>query len=224
MDDLQKIANNLSNAKPKPVEFTSYEKEQEEKQSFEAVIPENKVTVNTTFVDNFAENFRNLMQMIVRYGEMPLFAAETGTILVGEYIIRQLQQDQIEMPNALYQKMADEYMAHYHDDSFQAENFFKFHPDVEISSFAIELIADRYQISKLFQTESKTLSDLVVQMLLELKYAILLQQIDQIENEIKQAQANKDSELQIRLLTQLSPLLQLRNEFCKQLGNRVITN
>lgn len=205
-------------------EILKQQKEQEEKQTFEAVIPENKATVNTAFVDNFAENFRNLMQMIVRYGEMPLFAAETGTILVGEYIIKQLQQDQIEMPNALYQKMADEYMAHYHDDSFQAENFFKFHPDVEISSFAIELIADRYQISKLFQTESKTLSDLVVQMLLELKYAILLQQIDQIENEIKQAQANKDSELQIRLLTQLSPLLQLRNEFCKELGNRVITN
>lgn len=43
MDDLRKIASNLSNAKPKPVEFTSYEKEQEEK----AIISYDELLSNT---------------------------------------------------------------------------------------------------------------------------------------------------------------------------------
>lgn len=206
-------------------EVIKKQKEQEEKQQLEAVLPAPEAERTTTsFTDNFAENFRNLLQLIVRYGEQPLFVSEGKTVLLGEFIIGDLQRDGIQLPNSLYQKMTDEYMAHCHDEQFKAENFFKFHPDVEISSFAVDLIADRYQISKLFQKESKQLSDLVVQLLLELKYAILLKQIDLLEKDIQQAQKNKDTELQLQLLKQLNPLLQLRNEFCKRLGNRVITN
>ncbi|MCQ2325840.1 MAG: toprim domain-containing protein, partial [Paludibacteraceae bacterium] len=205
-------------------EVIKKQKEQEEKKQLEAVIPEPQAGTTIAFTDTFAENFRNLLQLIVRYGEQPLFVSEGRTVLLGEFIISDLQQDQIQMPNSLYQKMTDEYMVHCHDENFTAENFFKFHPDVEISSLAVDLIADRYQISKLFQKESRRLSDIVVQLLLELKYAILLKQINQLEKDIQQAQNNKDTELQLELLKQLNPLLQLRNEFCKRLGNRVITN
>ncbi len=205
-------------------EIIKQTKEKEEKQQLAASLPNPATVATSSYTDTFAENFRNLLQIIVRYGEKPIFIFGERTILAGEYIIEELQKDQIKMPNSLYQKVADEYLVHYHDENFQSENFYKFHPDVEISSLAVDLIADRYQVSKLFQKESKQLSDLVVQLLLELKYAILLKQIDQLEKNIQIAQQDKDTERQIQLLTQLSPLLQLRNEFCKRLGNRVITN
>lgn len=187
----------------------------------------------------FLENFRNLIQVIVKKGETPLYVCADGTlILAGEYILNQLQEDEIEFPNEVYKKIASEYMAHCHDANFRAESFFKFHEDEQVSHLAVQLIADRYQLSRMFQKqtisenvvrniakkdETTQLSNLIYQLLMELKYAILLHRIDILEAEIRKAQEDKDTSLQLELLKQLPPLMDLKNQFCKQLGNRVIT-
>ena len=59
------------------------------------------------------ENLQNLIQVIVRYGEQPLYAGEDGSVcLAGEYIISELTNDNIEIANPLYRKVIDEYTAH----------------------------------------------------------------------------------------------------------------
>ena len=188
---------------------------------------------------NLDENFRNLLQMIVRYGEKPLYQLENGGwVNVGNYIIETLQGDSIETPNTLYKKVIDEFVAHQNDEGFEAERFYKFHPDPEIMNLAVNLIADKYQLSTIFskqnisenvtrevkaQTDEDKLAELVPRLLLELKYTIITQRIDQLTEMIHEAEKKEDFDLLRQLLTMQPTLLEIKNEICKQLGNRVIT-
>lgn len=185
------------------------------------------------------ENFRNLLQIIIRYGERPLYQDQDGTFInTGTFIISQIQSDAIEAPLPLYQKIFDEFMAHNTEPDFVAENFFKFHPDAQISSLAVDLIADKYQLSRIFsrqnisenvvldigvQSDANHLTDIVPQLLLELKYTIINIRIDQMTERMKTAQETDDWELLRELLTIQPTLLDIKNQISRQLGNRIIT-
>lgn len=186
----------------------------------------------------FDQNYRNLLQLIVRSGERPLFRQEDGTIIqVGEYILSQLEADAIEPPTPLYRKVIEEYAAHKADEGFVAENFFKFHPDVDVSRLAVDLIADRYQLSRMFtkqsisenvvvdkqEQEDEQLPGQVMRLLYEIKLTVVEKRIEQLAQQIREAQ-EADNWEQLRALAQLQPqLLEVRDTICRQLGNRVIT-
>ena len=185
------------------------------------------------------ENFQNLLQLVIRYGERPLYQLQDGSFIsVGTYIIAQLQADCIDAPNALYQKILDEFTSHCNESGFTAENFFKFHSDPSISQLAVNLIADKYQLSRIFSRQSisdnvvqkvnvksdgEQLTELVPQLLLELKYTIVNMRIDKMNEMIKEAQENDNWELLRELLSGQPALLDIKNQISKQLGNRIIT-
>lgn len=165
------------------------------------------------------QNYYNLMQLIVRYGELPI-EVEGAMYTIGEVIILTLQGDEITPPVPVYQTMMDEFMQHYKDEGFKAETFFTFHPDPAVSSVAIDMIADKYQFVK--PENDVKLGELVTQLLYEIKLTVINIQIDDLENRLKQAQASGDVNAQLQLLKHQPELLAQRNEICKLLGNRVI--
>lgn len=187
----------------------------------------------------FTENFLNLIQVIVRYGDEIMYENVDGSKLTaGDYIISQLAEDDIAAPTTLYQKILDEFNAHKNDAGFKAETFFKFHADPEISKIAIDLIADKYQLSSIFSTQSvsenvsvqvkkrsinEELCELVPKLLLELKYTVINERIDQLEQTLKQAQADGNWDLIRELLATQPQLLDIKNQIARTLGNRVIT-
>lgn len=201
-----------------------------------AIQQSSEQTINDTRLN---ENFRNLIQLIVRYGDRPVFRTAEGAIVsVGDYILSELQNDGIECHNTLYQTILSEYAAHCHDDNFVAETFFKFHPDPAISSLAVELIADRYQLSRIFArqnisenvtqevklpSDEDNLAQLVTQLLLELKYTTINQRIDALETALKNAQQQNDWDRMRIIMTEQPMLLNIKNQISQALGNRVIT-
>ena len=165
------------------------------------------------------QNYYNLMQLVVRYGERPI-EVDGEMYTIGEVIIWTLENDEIQPPVPVYQTMIDEYKAHCKDEGFKAEHFFTFHPDPAISSMAIDMIAERYQFVK---TESDVrLGELVTQLLFEIKLTVVNIQIADLERGLKEAQEKGDVQRQFELLKHQPELLTMRNELCKVLGNRVI--
>lgn len=189
-------------------------------------------------ISRLEENYRNLLQVIVRHGERPLYQLEDGTyISVGDYILGQLAADQITAPNALFAKVVAEYQAHCHDEGFIAEAFFKFHTDPQVSALAVDLIAERYQLSQMYMkqtvsenvvktiegnTELQQLPSTITTLLLELKLTIVNQRIDELEQQLAEAQRENDWEKMKPLLALQPQLLGVRNEYCRLLGNRVM--
>ena len=235
----------------KAIEGTEARKKEEENSRAQAIADEAKEAakepqsgtpeqkINPKVATKLDENFRNLLQMIIRYGERPLYQLDDGSFInVGDFIIQTLQGDSVEAPNALYQKVLDEFIAHEHDAGFEAERFYKFHADPQVMNLAVDLIADKYQLSTIFTkqsvsenvtrevkvaTDEDKLPELVPQLLLELKFTIINQRIEQATEMIHQAENEGDFEALRNLLQAQTTLLEIKGQICKQLGNRIVT-
>lgn len=182
-------------------------------------------------------NIRNLLQVIIRHGEKPIFQNDNTIIQAGEYIIQELRNDNIEIGNPLYQLILDEYMAHYKEDNWIAANYFQYHPNGEVNLFSMEMLIDKYQLSRMYgkqvvsenvikemeiPTEADNLPELIQRLLLELKYTIVNERIDSMQTMLKEAQKRNDWELIRTILEQQPMLMDIRQQLCKVLGNRVI--
>lgn len=182
------------------------------------------------------ENYYNLIQLIVRYGEKPIDL--DGTIYsIGEVIIYTLENDEIKAPQPVYQRIIDEFKLHSKEGGFHAETFFKFHTDQEISALAVEMIADKYQLSTIYshqnisenvtrevkEDEERKIGELVMQLLYEIKLTVINQQIEEINQNLKEAMETGDWERQKTLLAYQPQLMSRKQEICKRLGNRIIT-
>ena len=204
--------------------------------------------INTSIVSNFAIfqhkpssnkelNIRNLLQMIIRYGEKILYQDEHTIVLVGEYIINELRKDNIVIENPLYQLILDEYIAHYKEENWSAPTYFQFHPNAEVNMFAMEMLIDAYQLSRMYSqqvvsenvvkevelsSEIDNLPQLIQRLLLELKLTTVNERIDSMQALLKKAEINNDWGL-IRTILEQQPLLKsIQSQLCKALGNRVI--
>lgn len=183
------------------------------------------------------QNLQNLIQLIIRYGEHVLFQDGGREIQVGEYIINEMQNDSVEIENPLYRKVVDEYLAHYQESNWVAANYFQHYPDVQLSQFAVDMLADKYQLSRIYAqqmvsenvvreqelpSELDVLPELVQRMLLELKFALVNERIDTMQSMLTEAQKNNDWALIRTILEQQPTLIAIRQQLCKALGNRVI--
>ena len=182
-------------------------------------------------------NIRNLLQVIIRHGEKPIFQNGDTTIRAGEYIIQELRNDNIELENPLYQLILDEYIAHYKEENWVAANYFQYHPNGEVNLFSMEMLIDKYQLSRMFAkqavsenvvkevelpTEVDILPELAQRLLLELKYTIVNERIDAMQTMLVEAQARDDWQLIRTILEQQPALIEIRQQLCLALGNRVI--
>ena len=165
------------------------------------------------------QNYYNLMQLIVRYGERPI-ELDGVIYTIGDVIIDTLREDEIAAPQAVYQTIMDEFKQHSKDPGFKAEYFFKFHPDRQVNQVAIDMIAERYQGAK--PENNVQLGELVTRLLFEIKLTVINMQIDELEAGLKQAQATNDVDRQMALLAHQPELLAMRNDLCRILGNRII--
>ena len=165
------------------------------------------------------QNYYNLIQLIVRYGERPIEVE--GTIYtIGDVIIDTLRGDEIAPTRPVYQTIMDEFKQHSKDPGFKAEYFYKFHPDRQVNQVAIDMIAERYQGAK--PENNVQLGELVTRLLFEIKLTVINMQIDELEAGLKQAQETNDIDRQMALLAHQPELLAMRNNLCKILGNRII--
>lgn len=181
-------------------------------------------------------NILNLIQVIIRYGEKVLYQVEDQMITVGEYIITEIKNDSIEISHPLHQQIIDEYIANYLSPNFVASVFFQHHPNADISQLAVDMIADKYQLSRIYskrsisenvtqeiqQDETEVLPELVQRLLLELKYTVVNERIDAMQSMLKEAQERDDWQLITAIIEQQPQLLEIRQQLCRALGNRVI--
>ena len=182
-------------------------------------------------------NIRNIMQLIIRHGEKVIYQDEQITMQAGEYIINELRKDNITIDHPLHSLIIDEYLLHYQEPNWVAANHYQYHPNAELSEFAVNMLADKYQLSRMFAkqavsenvvkevelpTEVDILPELAQRLLLELKYTIVNERIDAMQTMLVEAQARDDWQLIRTILEQQPALIDIRQQLCQALGNRVI--
>lgn len=108
--------------------------------------------------DRLDQNSRNLLQMLIRYGERQLrYQGADGqiyTYLVGDYMQMYMQSASLQMENPLYQSFFDEFNRHKAEPDFKAEHCFIRNENQYISKLATDLISSQYSVSGKLEKES----------------------------------------------------------------------
>ena len=169
-----------------------------------------------------------LIQSVVRDGEKVIFEGietedgQTINLTVAQYIAYDLGQDGLSFHDDRYNLILSEAAAHSGEEGFKAEEYFKRHPDIAISSLAADLAIDRHQLAPGFQPKEREggLRQRVLHLVLDLRMDIIEKRLKGIQAQLKAV--GSDMERMKQLLEEFKETQQIRDALARQLGNDVI--
>ena len=176
---------------------------------------------------------RLILQMIVRYGEriMCNVTNEEGQeipVSVTEYVVNDLKEDDLAFHNPLHRQILAEAASHIHDEGFTAERYFLAHPDNAISKLSVELISNRYQLSKYHSKSQKVVTDeerlyeLVPILMINFKYAIVSEELKHMMFALQDPSIANDEEKCNDIMKRYSEMREVQSIMAKRLGDRVV--
>lgn len=177
---------------------------------------------------------QTILRFVVRYGEHILYmhedeeTKEEMPIRVVEYIYYDLKNDELEFANPIHKQMLEETFEKCSEEGFVAERYFLNHPDPEISHLAVNLVSDKYPLSKVhskfqrIEEESERLLDTIPYVVLVYKDAILKKQISDLASKIKILQDQKDIDQSMELMKELIKLKEAQKLIAKHAGERIV--
>lgn len=111
-------------------------------------------------------------------------------------------------------------------ESRYLERYFVSHPDNGISQLAVDLVTDKYQLSKVHtkfqhvETEREKLPTLIPRALYELKDAIISQHIKAVRDQMRHASSNDEV---MSLMAENNRLYEVKSTLAKYIGERIVT-
>lgn len=192
--------------------------------------PEDSIR-KTALGTRFEEQERNILQVLVRYGDQVLFyddAENKNPVSVGQYILEELERDSLIFTNPLHSFILEEYKNNYRQENFTVERFFLYHSNPEVSMITADLISEKYTLSRIHSKIKKVesdidrLIDLVPRVIFELKNSLLLEMIKQKLLEMKAASENKNDKLVNEIMQEVGQLEVAQKQLSKTLGERII--
>ena len=176
----------------------------------------------------------SIIYYIVKYGntvvinEVDEDTNEHVFLRVIDYIVNDFDSDEIILNNPLYAKMYEMAKDAAKNPEFDSTSLFVHCPDITISQAAVNMIAEKYTLSKIhtkyqsIEDEKDRLKELIPRVLFELKDAMIRYDIKLINDNIKKAGANKDMESVYNLMNELKEKNEFRTALAKELGERIV--
>lgn len=171
---------------------------------------------------------RMIMTLIVRHGEQQIISLDEDnneiSISLARYVYEQLSADDIHFHSPLYVEMLTECVNHIDEENFSASRFFRNNPNQQFSNEAVNLLSERYQLSKgqVMQSEEELAFDYITHMLLDYKFAIIEGLIKQCQTTLTDPNILADADKSRAILEEYMRLNQLQIRIAKQLGDRVL--
>jgi len=188
---------------------------------------------------------KNILYYVIRYGEVDMEnvklkyeiaenpkkeSKKEDPIYVIQYIVEELEQDDLELTHPVYRQILEETFQKYQDEGFRAETYFRNHIDPQISKIAVELSTDKYIESRIHskhkdiqREEEEKLRDLVPYVVINYKNAVLQNNIDELNRKMQEAEKTNDTAQIISLLKELSVLTKMKQQFDLHLRKRIVT-
>lgn len=176
---------------------------------------------------------RLILQMIIRYGERVMCKltnddGEEIPITVTEYVVSDLQEDELAFHNPLHRQILSEAAERIHNEGFIAERYFLAHPDANISRLSVELISNRYQLSKYHSkgqkivTDEERLYELVPILMINFKYAIVCEELKHMMFALQDPAIANDEARCNDIMKRYSEMRKIQSIMAKRLGDRVV--
>ncbi len=189
--------------------------------------------VNSQFAKALYKYELHVMQLVARYGEKVMceLTDEEGNktpVTVIDFVHSTLEQDDMVLTNPLFREMLKLAVEHQHDTDFCAERYFINHPNTAISQMALELVSERYQLSKYhskYQTivaDEERLQDLSAEITISYKYAIVNESLKEVLSQLQDPTIATNSLKCAQTIKRYTELREVQAVLAKRLGERVV--
>ena len=211
--------------------FIYNDREQQRKEQVreaEQTVSEEQVLRPATPMQQASKVETMLVQAIVKDGEKIIIRDvqddETGeriSLNVAQYIAYDLGLDKLSFNNPLSVQILTEAIEHSGEEGFKAEEYFTHHSDILISTLAVKLSVDRFQLSKSMQMKEREvdLRDRIMHLILDYR-------MDYVEQHLKELQASlsKESDLNktMEIMGEIKKMQDMRNVLARKLGNDIV--
>lgn len=175
------------------------------------------------------------LRFLLKHCMAPVFVVEdenpneAETINVGEYMIQELESDDLVSENPLFQKIFYEVNSILDREGVDTWKHFINHPDGDISRIATDLLSEKYVESKRWtkagaymEKEEDILDLLIPRIVAEYKFSKIRIMQDEIFKDVYKAVENNDEEKVRELQNTLTNLKKVEKQIMENLGDRTI--
>ncbi len=173
-----------------------------------------------------------IVQQLMRHGEKVMYTDEESgkEVTVAEYVATELALDEIQFTTPLFAEVLLELQQHIGEPGFTAERHFIAHANPTLSRLAVDLIEEKYQLSKYHSktqtvlSDAERLADLMPHLMVDYKHALVDMELKETLNLMRQPEVMNDMEKCMEVMGRYKELTEIKKEMAKHLGDRVISN
>jgi DNA primase len=198
-------------------------------------VPEQPRPVVVVSAENpFELEEKEILRVLLKCGTLKIFdyeheeSGEWISETVAAYIVSELDIDNMVSVNPIIHNILEEYRLHLGEPEFDAMRYFTVHSDPQISQFASDIISERHPLSPFWERggshiekEEDLLQVVVPKLVREYKLRVVTSMMNEIEKKMKIADASKDFDLSMELMSSYQKLTEVKKILSKQLDRTV---
>ncbi|MDD2583485.1 MAG: DNA primase [Bacteroidales bacterium] len=174
---------------------------------------------------------KELLYYLIKFGESPLYSidqqTDLGTSTVSQFILTELQNDDLELQNLVYKQIFDEYYQEKEKGQEHIQKHFTNHRDPNIVKTILDILYQEHSLTIKVFVESMTpeeqmLSIVVPKAILVYKAKITAIAYQNCCELLSNAEKKGEEEKQKELMEQVQVLMHIRNSFSKALNRLTI--
>lgn len=198
------------------------------------VKPQPEIPVNTE-PSELLEEEKVFLRFLLKHCNAPLFEVEgenpgeTSLISVGEFMIEELEKDELVSEIKIFRKIFEEVKENLGHEGFMPWKHFAHHADAAVSSLATDLLSEKFTESNIWkkggafaEAEEDILDLLIPKVINEYKARKIMLMLPLIEKEIDAANTENDFDKVIDLQSKYLNLKRVQKALADKLGNRTI--
>lgn len=193
--------------------------------------PNSQPSPNSTFNtphSTFNKVESMLIEAVIRHGNEIIFrdvqneaTGEKVNLTVAQYVAYDLGLDSLSFTAPIYNTILQEAVEHSADPSWVSLTYFTHHPDINISTIASQMGADKFQLSESLQvkTSEESLRSSVMHIILDFRLDYVKRHLKDLRTELL---STKDSSRMMEIMAEIKKMQEVRNILAQKLGSDIV--
>jgi DNA primase len=186
-----------------------------------------------SFVQNIYSEVeeREIIYFLLKFGNqsLKLSREEKTDISVSQYIIREIQNDELEFTNLVYKQVFEDMKAMIESEKKISERVFTFHDNKQIQDLAVDIVTSKYELSKVWKRKEsyielpgENLGVEVPKVLLLYKLKVVDVALEDLRKQIEDDEKAGKNDKVMELMARLRDLEGVKNQISTEIGERII--
>ena len=188
-------------------------------------------------VPGFVENIyseveeREIIYFLLKFANLKLHISgeENAEISVAQYIIREIQNDELEFTNLVYKQIFEDVKDLIERGEEVAERYFVYHDHAGVRELAVDIFTSRYELSKVWKRKEayvelpgENLGFEVPKSLLSYKMMVIEKALSLLRKDLEENEKKQDIEALNQIIVRIQSLERIKRELSIGLGGRAI--